>query len=63
MLARVAVYLADGTRRVWVIYPSSQTIAVYRPSAEVQLLSTGDTLDGEDVLPGFVCPVADSFAE
>jgi len=28
----------------------------------VRLLSVGDTLEGEDVVPGFACPVAEVFA-
>ena len=62
VLAKVADYLEAGTRLVWVVYPQTQTIVVYRPSAEVRLLSVGDTLEGEDVMPGFACPVADVFA-
>ncbi len=62
VLAKVAEYLEAGTRLVWVVYPQTQKIVVYRPSADVQLLSVGDTLEGEDVVPGFACPVAEVFA-
>lgn len=62
VLAKVSEYLKAGTRLVWVVYPQTQTIVVYRPSAEVRLLSVGDMLEGEDVVPGFACPVAEVFA-
>jgi len=47
---------------VWVVYPQTQKIVVYRPSADVQMLSVSDTLKGGDVVPGFACPVAEVFA-
>ncbi len=62
VLAKVAEYLEAGTQLVWVVYPQTQTIVVYRPSADVRLLSVGDTLEGGDVVPGFACPVAEVFA-
>ena len=62
VLAKVAEYLEAGTRLVWVVYPQTQTVVIYRPSADVRLLSVGDTLEGEDVVPGFACPVGEVFA-
>jgi len=62
VLAKVAEYLEAGTQLVWVVYPQTQKIVVYRPSADVQMLSVGDTLEGGDVVPGFACPVAEVFA-
>jgi Uma2 family endonuclease len=62
VLAKVAEYLEAGTRLVWVVYPQTQKIVVYRPSADVQMLSVSDTLEGGDVVPGFACPVAEVFA-
>jgi Uma2 family endonuclease len=62
VLTKVAEYLEAGTRLAWVVYPQTQKIVVYRPSADVQMLSVGDTLEGGDVVPGFACPVAEVFA-
>lgn len=62
VLAKASEYLEAGTRLVWVVYPQTQKIVVYRPSADIRLLSVGDTLEGEDIVPGFACPVAEVFA-
>jgi Uma2 family endonuclease len=60
--AKVVEYLDAGVRLVWVLYPQSQTVALHRPGGESELLRAGDELSGEEVLPGFSCPVADLFA-
>ena len=43
-------------------FSQTQTIVVYRPFADVRLLSVSDTLEGEDVVPGFAWPMAEVFA-
>lgn len=66
MAAKARVYLQGGTRLVWVLWPQAQHIDVWRaghlnrPSAT---LNCGDTLDGEDVVPGFTYPVAALFGD
>ena len=55
-------YLAAGTRLVWVLEPVSKTVTVYRSESDIEMLTREDTLTGEDVVPGFSCPVADLFA-
>ncbi len=43
-------------------WPTRQTIDVWRPNDQTQrVLTLDDDLDGEDVLPGFRCPVAAAF--
>jgi len=59
--AKVQEYLEAGTRLVWVVYPRTQTVVVYRPSGEALVLGEEDMLTGEDVLPGFACRVGDIF--
>ena len=54
-------YLNAGTRLVWVLEPVSQTVTVYRSETDIKTLTREDTLPGEDVVPGFVCPVAQLF--
>jgi Uma2 family endonuclease len=49
---RVA-YLRAGVRLLWIVYPPTQTIFVYRASGTVTVLGKDDTLSGEDVLPEF----------
>lgn len=59
VLAKVADWLEAGTRLVWVVDPIRRVARVYRADGSESLLGPGDTLDGEDVVPGFRCPLAD----
>jgi Uma2 family endonuclease len=59
---KIAEYFANGTRLLWVISPRQHYVLVYRSGYEPQrLLTSGDFLEGEDVVPGFTFPVADLF--
>jgi Uma2 family endonuclease len=60
---KVLRWLQAGTRLVWVVNPRNRTVTVHRPGAPSERLQVADTLTGEDVLPGFACPVADLFPE
>jgi Uma2 family endonuclease len=55
-------YLAAGTRRVWLIDPRRRVVEVRLPDQTVTTLSTGDTIPGGEVLPGFALPLARLFA-
>jgi Uma2 family endonuclease len=59
VLDKVGEYLQAGVPLVWVIDPKRRTAAVYRSSTDVRHLGPDDLLDGEDVLPGFRCRLAD----
>jgi Uma2 family endonuclease len=59
---KVDDYLNARTPLVWVINPRRRTITVHRPGRDPQVLRENDTLDGEDVVPGFACKVTDAFA-
>ncbi len=59
MADKLAQYFAAGTRLAWVIDPTRRTAKVYRPGRPVRVLHEQDELEGEDVLPGFRCRVAD----
>jgi Uma2 family endonuclease len=61
VLEKVGEYLDAGVRLVWVIRPKNKTVTIYRPNGEVELLHTDDTLNGEEVVQGFSCPVSDIF--
>ena len=54
-------YLKAGTRLVWVVEPVAKTVMVYRSETDFTLLRYEDTLTGEEVVEGFVCPVAQLF--
>jgi len=58
---KIREWIEFGVRLLWVVYPESLTVHVIRSLQERQILSVGDTLDGDDVLPGFSCAVAEFF--
>jgi len=55
---KVQDWLSHGTQLVWVVEPKTRTVTVYRPDGTANVLQTTDTLDGEDVLPGFRFPLS-----
>ena len=59
--ARVADYLAAGTRLLWIIDPHARTVARRTPTGPLATLAEGDTLDASDVVPDFAVPVAELF--
>lgn len=61
LLKKVAYYLENGTRWVWVVFPESRTVHVYQATGEVQVFGETDVLTAEDILPGFRLPVRDIF--
>ncbi len=66
MAAKARVYLRRGTHLVWMVWPGRQQVDVWRSGqmrGPTAILGIGDTLDGEDVVPGFTYPVADVFAD
>ena len=59
VLDKVGEYLEAGVRLVWVIDPETGTATRYRSLNDVGVLSAEHDLDGEDVLPGFRCRLAE----
>ncbi len=59
--SKVADWLAAGCRIVWVVYPDTKTVTEYHSWQKVQVLTADQSLEGSDVLPGFVCPVRELF--
>lgn len=55
-------WLEAGARLVWLVVPEARTVTLYRPDGSARLLREPETLEGEDVLPGLVIPLADLFA-
>jgi Uma2 family endonuclease len=58
---KVQEWLTAGASLVWVVNPRQRTVTVYRPGANPVILTTSDTLDGLQVVPGFSMPVANIF--
>lgn len=59
VLDKVGEYLQAGVHLVWVIDPKRQGAAAYRSMTDVRRLGPDDALDGEDVVLGFRCAVAE----
>jgi Uma2 family endonuclease len=55
-------YLEAGARLVWLLVPKARTATAYRPDGSARLVREGESLDGEDVLPGLRIPLAELFA-
>ena len=54
-------YLQAGVRQVWLVYPKTRVISIYRSMKEIVTVTAGDHLEGGDVLPGFTCAVNEIF--
>jgi Uma2 family endonuclease len=59
VLEKVGEYLDAGSRLVWVIDPEKRTAVAYRSLTDVRAIGEAEALDGEDVVPGFACPLKD----
>lgn len=60
--AKARMWLQAGAKIVWVVWPETCTVTVYRTGQDPRTLREEDVLDGEGVLPGFACGVRDIFA-
>jgi Uma2 family endonuclease len=58
---KIADYFAGGARLVWVVDPGERRVIVRYPDRPPRIVVAGDTLDGEDVVPGFAFAAADLF--
>ncbi len=60
--AKITEYFDNDARLVWVISPTQHYVLVYRCAQEPdRLLKSIDSLDGEEVIPGFTLPVTNLF--
>jgi Uma2 family endonuclease len=58
---KVADYLQAGARRVWLVDPRGRQVIVRYADRPPKVLTDRDTLDGEEVVPGFALPPAELF--
>ena len=61
MHAKVADYLAAGTRLVWIVDPERRIVTEHRTLLAPRRLGPADALDGGGVLPGFAMQVEELF--
>lgn len=59
VLEKVADYLNAGTELVWVIDPDRRQARVYRADGSVSIVEDSGALEGEQILPGFSCALAE----
>lgn len=57
VLEKVSEWLRADTRIVWVIDPDRRVAHVHRADGTIAIVHQDSALDGEDVLPGFSCPI------
>jgi Uma2 family endonuclease len=57
VLAKVGDWLEAGAQLVWVIDPRRRLARIYRQDGTEAVIPEHESLDGENVVPGFSCPV------
>jgi Uma2 family endonuclease len=62
VLTKVGELLGAGVSLVWVIDPDRKVASAYRSDGTVTTVPENGDLDGDTVLPGFRCRLADVFA-
>jgi Uma2 family endonuclease len=58
---KISDYFAGGARTVWVVDPAVRRAVVRYPDRPPRVVMDRDSLDGEDVVPGFTLAVAELF--
>jgi Uma2 family endonuclease len=58
---KVQAYFDAGVRLVWVLFPKTRSVHVYRADGSAVRLVGDATLTGEDVVPGFSVKVSELF--
>lgn len=61
VMKKVALYLSDGVRLVWVVDVQGKAVSVHYPDQTAQLITGEGALTGGDVLAGFSLPLAELF--
>ena len=63
MAAKARVWLRAGVRLVWVVWPATHQVDVWQMEADAPAVTVEETeqLEGGEILPGFVYPVARPF--
>lgn len=59
--AKIEDYLQAGVKLIWIIHPPTRSAQILRQDGTAARLIESDSLDGEDVLPGFTCRLGSLF--
>jgi len=58
---KIEAWLKAGCAAVWIVNPKLQSVVIYHSVRNGQLVSAGNILVGDPVLPGFSCNVDEIF--
>ena len=58
---KIQQYLASGSQVVWVVYPKTRTVNVFRQAAASATLGEDDLLEEPHLFPGWSVPVSELF--
>lgn len=58
---KVREYFAAGTQQVWLVSQDAEEVMIYDSPTQIKVVTTGEDLTSEALLPGFKCRVADLF--
>ena len=61
VMSKIREWLEAGVSLAWLIDPENRTGEVFRSSGVNSSIASGGVLDGEQLLPGFSCALADLF--
>lgn len=50
---KIELFLAAGTQAIWIVNPRRRTVTIYQQQNAPRILTEGDALFDEDILPGF----------
>ena len=58
---KVRLFREAGVPLIWVVSPAARTVRIIRLDGSSTHLAECDQLSGEEVIPGFACPVSSIF--
>jgi len=59
---KIDAWLNAGVQMLWIVDPFRRTVTIYQPGHDPTLLGGHGILEGDPIIPGFRCPVAEIFA-
>ena len=60
-IKKVGQWLGYGAKQVWIVDAKHQTVTIHRSLREARTFASGETVEADDLLPGFRIAVADIF--
>ena len=58
---KVREWIDGGAKRVWVVYPDQHEITVHYPDRTARTYRLGESVPGEEIIPGFSLALDDLF--